>query len=157
MQTTKVCLAWRISNFNFNVTLPMDSRLLPLTDKCMHLQACNFSVQPNFSKQVLLMTDFIVPVSWSVDIFFPRITVWKSVVLLSSRWICIISWGHSSQKFESSVWSCSYKSQNCEFSSSIPLVGAFPISLINFCMSLILCLLARTLFLFYMAYLNVFC
>ena len=49
----------------------MGSILLLLAEEShMPVQGCNFSVQPNFSKQVLLVTGFTAPVSKSVEIWW---------------------------------------------------------------------------------------
>ena len=54
----------------------MGSNLLPMAEKSsMPVQGCNVFVQLNFSKQALLVNDFVVPVSQSVKIFFLQIYV----------------------------------------------------------------------------------
>ena len=95
----------------------------------MSVQGCNFSVKPDFSKHAPIMLHFVVPVSQSVEIFFLWNTLWKSAVPLSTVWVWIISWGHSIQESESSIGSCSLKSENCEFLHFVSLVRKFPFSL----------------------------
>ena len=71
LQTTQLCLTWRIHHFKSIVTWTIGSNLLPLADESHKpMQGHNFSVQPNFSKQALCMTAFVVPMSKNIEIFF---------------------------------------------------------------------------------------
>ena len=62
----------------------------------------------SLSTHLLLITDLDAPVSQSIKIFLLCTTVWKSAVLLSFIWICVILLGASlsSQKSESYNESC---------------------------------------------------
>ena len=70
LQIVKVCFTLRVPNVKPFVVWPMGYSLLPVADEThMPAQQCTFSVQHNWSKQVLLMTDFVASVSQRVEIF----------------------------------------------------------------------------------------